>query len=128
MINENGSVAARAFQLPLNISRSAKQLASSRVLNHLTLLGFQDKDRSFDPSGADVPLTEKQTETLEALAKFWSKAYTREVQGGSRGFSGRKRVLQRCHRQLCCHGRAICGEIDRPHERFHHLSCQGAEG
>ena len=81
MINENGSVAARAFQLPLNISRSAKQLASSRVLNHLTLLGFQDKDRSFDPSGADVPLTEKQTETLEALAKFWSKAYTREVQG-----------------------------------------------
>ncbi|QDZ22651.1 heavy chain of dynein [Chloropicon primus] len=79
IINENGSVAARAFQLPLNISRSAQHLASSRVLSNLTVLESQDKDRKFDPSGLDVALEEKQIETLEALEKYWRKSYHKDA-------------------------------------------------
>ena len=78
LINENGSLAARAFQLPLNISRSAQQLASSRVLRHIAILQFQDKDRKFDPSGSDLAMDEKQIENIESLAQFWRKAYKKE--------------------------------------------------
>ena len=76
IINENGSVAAKAFQLPLNISRSAKHLASSRVISHLTVLEFQDKDKKFEASEVDNPLNEKQVESLEAVAKYWKKAHS----------------------------------------------------
>ena len=78
LINENGSLAARAFQLPLNISRSAQHLASSRVLRHIAILQFQDKDRKFDPSGSDLAMDEKQIENIESLAQFWGKAYKKE--------------------------------------------------
>ena len=78
LINENGSIAARAFQLPLNISRSAQQLASSRVIGHLTNLSMQDKERGFTSLDLNESLDDQQMESLQDLAEFWKKVYSKD--------------------------------------------------